>query len=78
MSTTASRRSAKRATKSAPVPTVEAANERYYNRELSWLQFNKRVLAEARNRSNPLLERLRFLSIAASNLDDQVIHLGAA
>src|SRR5271168_2565143 len=59
--------------RSPPMTRPSLSDPRYYfNRHESWLQFNRRVLEEALDASNPLLERAKFLAITASNLDEFV------
>src|SRR5690348_13607878 len=65
--TTASRRAP---AANGRVRAVKANQELFFDRELSWLEFNRRVLEEATNPSVPLLERLKFLAIFSNNLDE--------
>src|SRR5262245_57686290 len=50
--------------------SVDSLHELWYDRDLGWLEFNRRVLAEAQDKRVPLLERLKFLAIFTSNLDE--------
>src|ERR1700744_1357607 len=72
----ATKRSSRKSTstKKAADPTVEYL---FFSRDESWMRFNQRVLEEAQDETNPLLERVKFLAITASNLDE-FVEIGAA